>query len=64
LAGGVRCGGGRSGRVLKPAGRLALVIVVAAVGVCVVAVIGTVVFFYLNGGMWPGTHSNPGHILH
>jgi len=50
--------------MLKAAGRLAPVVVVTAVGVCVVAVIGTIVFFYLNGGMWPGTHSNPGHILH
>jgi hypothetical protein len=49
--------------MLRPAARIALVVVGAVVGVCVVAVIGTIVFFYLNGGMWPGTHSNPAHIL-
>lgn len=54
-----------------PSGSLALVrrvlvragLVVALLAVVVVVVwVAVVVFFYLNGGMWPGTHSNPDHV--
>ena len=50
--------------MLRRVGRIILATVLAVVGVCVLVVIGAIVFFYLNGGMWPGTHSNPGHFPH
>ena len=53
---------------MSPAVRRVVVAIVAVVavliGVCVLVVIGTIAFFYLHGGMWPGTHGNPGHMLH
>jgi ABC-type transporter Mla subunit MlaD len=48
----------RSSLVDPPVHRLLLVALIV-VGVCVLIVLGVVAFFYLNGGMWPGTHTNP-----
>jgi len=47
--------------MLRPAARIVLWLVVAVVAILVLVIVGAIVFFYLNGGMWAGTHRNPGH---
>lgn len=49
--------------MLSATGRRVVLVVVIAIGVCIVVVAGIDIFFYANGGMWPGTHSNPPHTV-
>jgi len=44
---------------LNRALRAALIVAAIVVGVLVFSVVAVVIFFYANGGMWPGTHSDP-----